>query len=85
MIHIFSADQYLEEHNIEESLTTNLMNLLDQIISLEIAIFHMRNTNKPKFCDGSNIDNLINLKDSKISYFESLSSLTYSSLNDYLD
>lgn len=82
MITIFSSEQYLEHNNIS-SLTSNLSNLLDQIISLEIAIFHMRNTSKAKFCDGFNIDTLTNLRQSKIDYFESLSKLTYSTINDF--
>ena len=82
MITIFSSEQYLEHNNIS-SLTSNLSNLLDQIISLEIAIFHMRNTSKSKFCDGFNVDTLTNLRQSKIDYFESLSKLTYSTINDF--
>lgn len=84
MIKVFSAEQYMEEQNIEK-LPEPVISLLEQIISLEISIFHMVNTNKPKFCDGYNIDIIRNLRNSKIVYFESISKLSYTSLNDFED
>ena len=84
MIKIFSAEQYMKANKIDK-LTENLETMIDQIISLEIAIFHMSNTNKPKFCDGYNVSVLIELRRGKIDYFESLSKLKYVCQNNFYD
>lgn len=85
-ITIFSGFQYLEEKEIPENkLNDSQMNLLDEIISLEVAIYNMRNTHMPRQCDGFNVDTLRSLRESTINRFQESTKLIYAAINDYND
>ena len=81
---IFTAYQYLDIENIDSD-DEILIDILDNIISLEFAIFHMRNTALPKHCDGYNIDILRNLRESFISTLQADFDLKYIEHNNFGD
>ena len=90
MIKIFTAFQYIDIENYnrdgdEIKISDVLIDILDSIISLEIAMFHMRNTNRPKYCDGYNIDMIRLLRGSFISKLKDEFNIEYTNHNDFGD